>query len=60
MPSAGNLAIPLLQQLTAVVARTSQEAARHVHHGATSQDALDTGLVLQVRACDTSHSQRSP
>ena len=50
MPSAGNLAIPLLKQLTAVVARTSPDAARHVHYGATSQDALDTGLVLQLRS----------
>jgi 3-carboxy-cis,cis-muconate cycloisomerase len=50
MPSAGNLAIPLLKQLTAIVARTSPEAARHVHYGATSQDALDTGLVLQLRS----------
>src|SRR6185369_4401710 len=30
MPSAGNLAIPLLKQLTAIVARTSPDAARHV------------------------------
>ena len=50
MPSAGNLAIPLLKQLTAIVARTSPDAARHVHYSATSQDALDTGLVLQVRS----------
>ena len=50
MPSAGNFAIPLLKQLTAIVARTSPEAARHVHYGATSQDALDTGMVLQLRA----------
>jgi 3-carboxy-cis,cis-muconate cycloisomerase len=50
MPAAGNLAIPLLKQLTAIVARTSPDAARHVHYGATSQDALDTGLVLQLRS----------
>lgn len=50
MPSAGNLAIPLLKQLTAHVARVSPDAARYVHYGATSQDALDTGLVLQLRA----------
>jgi 3-carboxy-cis,cis-muconate cycloisomerase len=50
MPSAGNLAIPLLKQLTAIVARNSPDASRHVHFGATSQDALDTGLVLQVRS----------
>ena len=48
--SAGNLAIPLLQQLTALVAQASPGAARHVHYGATSQDALDTGMVLQLRA----------
>src|ERR1043166_2366822 len=50
MPSAGNLAIPLLKQLNALVARNSPEASRYVHLGATSQDALDTGLVLQLRA----------
>ena len=58
MPSAGNLAIPLLKQLTAIVARTSPDAARHVHYGATSQDALDTGLVLQLRsATRTLHNE---
>src|SRR6267142_590383 len=47
MPSAGNLAIPLLKQLNAIVARKSPDASRYVHFGATSQDALDTALVLQ-------------
>jgi 3-carboxy-cis,cis-muconate cycloisomerase len=47
--SAGNLAIPLVKQLTAVVAQTDKEAAKYVHWGATSQDAIDTGLVLQLR-----------
>lgn len=47
---AGNLAIPLVKALTAQVARTSPEAAGFVHWGATSQDAVDTGLVLQMRA----------
>lgn len=46
---AGNLAIPLVKQLTAVVAATSPEAARYVHWGATSQDAIDSGLMLQLR-----------
>ncbi|HSC44238.1 MAG TPA: lyase family protein, partial [Candidatus Acidoferrum sp.] len=36
-------------QLSANVARNSPEAARFVHYGATSQDALDTGLILQIR-----------
>jgi 3-carboxy-cis,cis-muconate cycloisomerase len=49
MPSAGNLAIPLLKQLHSVVARNSPDASRFVHFGATSQDALDTGMVLQLR-----------
>src|SRR5262245_815375 len=46
---AGNPAIPLVQQLTALVAKRDPEAARFVHWGATSQDAMDTGLVLQLR-----------
>jgi 3-carboxy-cis,cis-muconate cycloisomerase len=46
---AGNLAIPLVRQLTRTVAATDPEAARHVHWGATSQDVIDTGLVLQMR-----------
>jgi 3-carboxy-cis,cis-muconate cycloisomerase len=50
MPSAGNLAIPLLKQLNTIVGRNSPDALRYVHFGATSQDALDTGLVLQLRA----------
>src|SRR6266852_7707175 len=50
MPAAGNLAIPLLKQLNAIVGRNSPEALRYVHFGATSQDALDTGLILQLRS----------
>lgn len=47
--SAGNLAIPLIKQLTALVAKENPEAARYVHWGATSQDVIDTGAVLQLR-----------
>ncbi|HGM6907452.1 TPA: 3-carboxy-cis,cis-muconate cycloisomerase [Serratia marcescens] len=47
---AGNLAIPLVKQLTALVAQRSPDAARFVHWGATSQDAIDSGLVLQLRS----------
>ncbi|MFK3708050.1 3-carboxy-cis,cis-muconate cycloisomerase [Klebsiella sp. NPDC088457] len=47
--SAGNLAIPLVKQLTACVKAQNDEAARYVHWGATSQDAIDSGLVLQLR-----------
>jgi 3-carboxy-cis,cis-muconate cycloisomerase len=44
----GNLAIPLVKQLTAKVAADDAQAARHVHWGATSQDIIDTGLILQL------------
>ena len=47
--SAGNVAIPLVKQLTAVVASTDADAARYVHWGATSQDVIDSGRVLQLR-----------
>ena len=47
---AGNIAIPLVQQLTERVASIDPAAASYVHWGATSQDILDTGLVLQLRA----------
>ncbi|MBL8568560.1 MAG: 3-carboxy-cis,cis-muconate cycloisomerase [Phreatobacter sp.] len=46
---AGNTAIPLVKMLTALVAKSDAEAAKWVHYGATSQDAMDTGLVLQLR-----------
>ncbi|WP_244827719.1 3-carboxy-cis,cis-muconate cycloisomerase [Caballeronia sp. TF1N1] len=46
----GNLAIPLVKQLTAVVKAGDAEAAKYVHWGATSQDIIDTGVMLQLRA----------
>jgi 3-carboxy-cis,cis-muconate cycloisomerase len=46
---AGNIAIPLVKALTGLVAQTDKDAARYVHWGATSQDAIDTGCVLQLR-----------
>jgi 3-carboxy-cis,cis-muconate cycloisomerase len=46
---AGNVAIPFVRQLTAAVMARSKAAARSVHLGATSQDVLDTALVLQMR-----------
>ena len=45
----GNLAIPLVAALTRKVAAASPDAKGYVHWGATSQDAIDTGLVLQLR-----------
>jgi 3-carboxy-cis,cis-muconate cycloisomerase len=46
---AGNLAIPLVKSLTEAVAKQDKDAAGFVHRGATSQDVIDTGLVLQLR-----------
>jgi 3-carboxy-cis,cis-muconate cycloisomerase len=46
---AGNLAIPLVQQLTQLVRSAVPDAAKYVHWGATSQDVIDTGSMLQVR-----------
>ncbi|TWB28381.1 3-carboxy-cis,cis-muconate cycloisomerase [Nitrospirillum bahiense] len=46
---AGNTAIPLVKALTARVAAADPDASRFVHWGATSQDIMDTGLVLQIR-----------
>src|SRR5258707_1454867 len=46
---AGNIAIPVVKALTAEVAKTDKEAARYVHWGATSQDIIDTALVLDLR-----------
>ncbi|MEV0265638.1 3-carboxy-cis,cis-muconate cycloisomerase [Streptomyces sp. NPDC050617] len=42
----GNPVIPLVADLTGAVARTDPEAAGYVHRGATSQDILDTALML--------------
>jgi 3-carboxy-cis,cis-muconate cycloisomerase len=48
----GTLAIPFVKALTAQVAAQSPEAARHVHAGATSQDVIDTAVVLCLKpAC---------
>ncbi|HSQ81068.1 MAG TPA: 3-carboxy-cis,cis-muconate cycloisomerase [Casimicrobiaceae bacterium] len=47
--SAGNLAIPLVATLTRNVAAADPVARGYVHWGATSQDVIDTGLVLQLR-----------
>lgn len=43
---AGTLAIPFVKELTAQV---PAEAARYVHFGATSQDVIDTAVVLCLR-----------
>lgn len=44
--TAGNPAIPLVRMLTALC---GENAGRYVHWGATSQDVIDTAMVLQLR-----------
>ena len=48
--TAGNSAIPLVKALGKQIALGDADAERYVHLGATSQDVMDTGLVLQLRA----------
>ncbi|GHO86079.1 3-carboxy-cis,cis-muconate cycloisomerase [Dictyobacter formicarum] len=43
---AGTPAIPLVRMLTAQI---TGEAQKYVHWGATSQDAIDTAMMLQIR-----------
>lgn len=46
---AGSLAIPLVKELTATVALYDRDAATFVHWGSTSQDVIDTAMVLVTR-----------
>ena len=47
--AAGNPVPPLVKALTAAVFEVSEDAARHVHRGATSQDIIDTAAMLVSR-----------
>ncbi|QIN85257.1 3-carboxy-cis,cis-muconate cycloisomerase [Rubrobacter tropicus] len=46
---AGNPAPALVRALTEEVSKVSEDAARHVHRGATSQDITDTAAMLVSR-----------
>jgi 3-carboxy-cis,cis-muconate cycloisomerase len=45
----GTLALPLVRQLADAVKSQDAEAAKYVHWGATSQDVIDSGFMLQAR-----------
>jgi len=47
--SDGVLTIPVVRHLTRQVETIDPDAARYVHWGATSQDIMDTALVLQLQ-----------
>jgi 3-carboxy-cis,cis-muconate cycloisomerase len=49
-PASGNIAIPLVKALTAQVKKADEAASGYVHWGATSQDIVDTALVLDLLA----------
>jgi 3-carboxy-cis,cis-muconate cycloisomerase len=45
----GNACIPLVKQLTKVVKSKNEEASGYVHFGATSQDMIDSSMMLQAK-----------
>jgi len=45
----GNINIPLIKQLTALVRNENESASKFVHFGATSQDVIDTAMMLQAK-----------
>jgi 3-carboxy-cis,cis-muconate cycloisomerase len=47
----GSLAVPLVKALTEHVAQVDPRAAAFVHFGSTSQDVLDTALILCLKPC---------
>ena len=47
--AAGNPVPALARALTEAVSEVSEDAARHVHKGATSQDVMDTAAMLLTR-----------
>src|SRR5262245_34677999 len=46
----GNIAGPVIDALTAEVAKSDTWAARYVNWGATAQDVIDTALMIELRA----------
>src|SRR6201987_2391247 len=46
---AGNPAIPLVRELSELVSSADPEAAKFVHGGATSQDVIDSAVMLQLK-----------
>jgi 3-carboxy-cis,cis-muconate cycloisomerase len=45
----GTLAVPLVKELTRLVAETDRDASTFVHWGSTSQDVQDSAMVLVTR-----------
>lgn len=49
IPLGGNACIPLVKQLITLVKGTDTEGAKYVHFGATSQDVIDSAIILQAK-----------
>jgi 3-carboxy-cis,cis-muconate cycloisomerase len=47
--AAGDIATPLIKALVEATYKLDPEAARYVHWGASSQDVIDTALMLELR-----------
>ena len=47
--NAGTLVIPFLKALGEQVATVDPDAVRYLHHGATSQDVIDSALAMQCK-----------
>ena len=45
----GNPAAPLVKQLVAISSQTDKEASKYIHLGATSQDIVDTAMMLKLK-----------
>lgn len=48
---AGSLAIPFVKALTAAVGAADAKSASFVHYGSTSQDVLDSAMMVCLRPC---------
>ena len=45
----GTIVVPLVRQLTEIVAEKDRFASNWVHFGATSQDTIDTAMMMQLK-----------
>ena len=45
----GTIVVPLVRQLTEIVAEKDRVASNWVHFGATSQDTIDTAMIMQLK-----------
>ena len=45
----GTIVVPLVEQLTKLVSTHDNQASGWVHFGATSQDVIDTAMVIQLK-----------